>query len=647
MPKLPKTVASYFPYPNVRPHQDTFTKTVYETVKKGKHVVIEGSNGLGKTIAVLSACLPVAKEQGLKIIYTAKTHRQHDRVIEELRAVSRKQMVSGISIRGRQAMCFHPFIVRHAPDARSTMEICELLKARGQCPYYEKISANPDRYADLQLHISSKPFTALEIQEICKDEGFCPYELIKLLVGEVDVVALSYLYIFDPVIRSVFLKNLEKPLSRILLIVDEAHNLPNTALEIESDSLSLFILRLAEREAKEHNYKDVVTFTAQLRAYVEKMATKVEKETWVSPDFLVETIKTEMEIEEPPTFFEYLHDTGNLIKRSYLTQGKYPRSYIHRVGEFLLKWLDTAKDTSFTHVLSKYIAKTGQPSARLEVVALDPSKITEPVFSSVNCSVTMSGTLEPLEAFIKITRLPETTITKVVPSPFPKKHILSLVCCGVTTAMKQRTQPMYNKLAKRIAEAIRHSPNTNIGVFAASYEVLQRILDTGLENAVEKKFFIEKQGMSSRHNDLLIKQFKSYAEKGGAVLLGVQGGRASEGADYPGKQMETVVVVGVPYAQPSPRVEAQIRYYDTKFPGHGREYGYVLPALRRASQAAGRPIRSLDDRGAIIFLDYRFSTAYCRRYLPIWMGENMKTLPDKPGVIAKELMSFFGLKQPH
>jgi len=645
MSRLPKKVTRYFPYPSVRPHQDTFTKTVYEAVKERKHIVLEGSNGLGKTIATLSACLPIAKEHGLKIIYTAKTHRQHDRVIEELRAISRKQVVSGISIRGRQAMCFHPFIVRHAPDARSTMEICELLKARGQCPYYEKINTNPDRYADLQLHISSKPFTAPEIQELCKAEDFCPHELIKIIIGEVDVVALSYLYIFDPVIRGVFLRHLAKPLSRILLIVDEAHNLPNTALEIESDSLSLFVLRLAEREAKEHNYKDITTFTARFRAHIEKMATQIEKETWVPPDFLIETIKTQMEIEEPLTFFEHLHDTGNLIKHDLLTHGKYPRSHIHRVGEFLLKWLDTAKDVSFTHVLSKYVAKTGLPSARLEVVALDPSKITEPVFSSVNCSVTMSGTLEPIESFIKITRLPEPAIMKVVPSPFPKKHILSLVCCGVTTAMKQRTQPMYKKLAKRIAEAIQYSPETNIGVFAASYEVLQGVWNTGLEKAASKKFFIEKKGMSSRDNDLLIRHFKSYADKGGAVLFGVQGGRASEGADYPGKQMETVVVVGVPYAQPSPKVEAQIKYYDTKFPGHGREYGYVYPALRKASQAAGRPIRSLDDRGAIIFMDYRFSTAYCRRYLPVWIRENLKTLPDEAGVIAKELMSFFSLKQ--
>jgi DNA excision repair protein ERCC-2 len=84
----------------------------------------------------LSACLPVAKERNLQILYAAKTHRQHDRVIEELRAMSKKQSISGLSIRGRAEMCFNPFIVRHTPDARSAMEICELLRARERCPYY-------------------------------------------------------------------------------------------------------------------------------------------------------------------------------------------------------------------------------------------------------------------------------------------------------------------------------------------------------------------------------------------------------------------------------------------------------------------------------------------------------------------------------
>jgi DNA excision repair protein ERCC-2 len=207
--------------------------------------------------------------------------------------------------------------------------------------------------------------------------------------------------------------------------------------------------------------------------------------------------------------------------------------------------------------------------------------------------------------------------------------------------MKQRTRNMYKKLADRITEVVRYTP-ANVGIFTVSYGVLESLLEAGLEETIDKPLFAEHRDMASRDNDQLVNLFKSHAKRGGAVLLGVQGGRSSEGADYPSDTMNSVVVVGVPYAKPTPRTSAQVRYYETRFPKHGREYGYVLPALKKASQAAGRPIRTLEDHGAIVFLDYRFATQYCQRYLPLWIRRGMKTLPDIDGVIAKELMQFFG-----
>jgi DNA excision repair protein ERCC-2 len=102
-----------------------------------------------------------------------------------------------------------------------------------------------------------------------------------------------------------------------------------------------------------------------------------------------------------------------------------------------------------------------------------------------------------------------------------------------------------------------------------------------------------------------------------------------------------VVVVGVPYAEPTPRIKAQIEYYDKRFPGFGREYGYVLPAMKKASQAAGRPIRTLEDRGAIVFLDFRYATNYCKNFLPSWITNSMKILPDKKDILATEVSNFF------
>lgn len=640
--RLHERVKEYFPYSTMRPSQEEFVNTIYEALESRSHALLEGSNGLGKTVAALSACLPVAKEQGLRVLYVAKTHRQHDRVIEELNAISKRMDVSGVSLRGRCNMCLHPLITRHRADARAAMEICELLKSRERCSYHLNMKRKSDRYADVLLHVSSKPFKASEILEVCRVESFCPYEITKFAVEDTDVVALSYLYVFDPAVRGAFLHHLSKPLTQVILVVDEAHNLPDTAVEIASDALTLFVVRQAQREAERFNHPEIAVFSRRFRVIMEKMLAQIEKESYVPPQLLIEVLEREAEIDEPEAFFEELHETGTAIRQALLTQGRHPRSYIHRVGEFLLKWLETRDDLAFTHVLSKYITKRGYISAKLEIVALDPARITAPVFSSVYSAICMSGTLEPLESYARLTRLPESTVCRAVPSPFPREHILALVCRGVTTAMKQRTGSMYRKLVKRVAEVVRYTP-ANVGVFTASYEVLERLLDAGLKNAVDKPVFAEHRGMSSRENDLLVGRFKSHARRGGAILLGVQGGRSSEGADYPGDQMNSVVIAGVPYAEPSPRIQAQIRYYEKCFPGHGREYGYVLPALKKASQTAGRPIRTLKDRGAIIFLDFRFATRRCRRFLPAWIRRGLKTLPDEDGAIVQELMFFYGL----
>ena len=57
-----------------------------------------------------------------------------------------------------------------------------------------------------------------------------------------------------------FLKNLETEMSKIILIVDEAHNLPETAIDISSSSLSSFAVKQAELEANKFGNKEVEKF---------------------------------------------------------------------------------------------------------------------------------------------------------------------------------------------------------------------------------------------------------------------------------------------------------------------------------------------------------------------------------------------------
>jgi DNA excision repair protein ERCC-2 len=640
MVELPPQVTEYFPYGSVRQHQDQFINTIYTAVRNRQSVLIEGANGLGKTISSLSACLPVAIEKKLKILYVARTHRQHDRVIEELRAIYRRHPVAGISIRGRNEMCLNAFAAKGAFDSKALMEVCELLKAKGRCPYYRNVDEQTYEYLQLIKQISARPYMASEIQQVCKRKELCSYELIKAALPDTKVIALSYLYAFDPAIRTAFLKHINTDLSKIILIVDEAHNLPETAIDISSNNLSLFVMRQAEVEANNYGNKDIEEFAHFFREEVEKLAEKIHKEEILNPDTIIDIIQKHGGISNARSFFEHMHEAGAGIKRSLLAEGKNPRSYVHSMAEFLLRWLETCDDSSYINVASRYFTEKNQKTAKLEIVALDPSKITEPVFSATYANIIMSGTLQPLEAYAKITKLPKNTAQFIAPSPFPKEHIFSAVCLGVTTAMEKRTPAMYKTMIRRIAEVAQNTP-TNTGVFAASFEVLNSLINEGLGFALNKPLFHEKRGMTSKQNEKLVADFKALGGKGGAVFLGVLGGRTSEGVDFPGDQMGSVVVVGVPYAEPTPRVKAQIEYYEKCFPRYGREYGYVLPAMKKASQAAGRPIRTLDDRGAIVFLDYRFSMGYCRSFLPAWVNNGMKLLPDADGALAEAIKGFF------
>ena len=78
-------------------------------------------------------------------------------------------------------------------------------------------------------------------------------------------------------------------------------------------------------------------------------------------------------------------------------------------------------------------------------------------------------------------------------------------------------------------------------------------------------FFIENSKKSASDNADMLAEFKACSSKNGAVLLGVCGGRNSQGEDYPGDFMNAAIIVGIPYHMPTPRAEAKIKYYDKQF----------------------------------------------------------------------------------
>jgi DNA excision repair protein ERCC-2 len=631
----------------MRQYQDEFMRVVYEAVRNGEHVAVAAASGFGKTVSALSAVLPISKERGLGVLYIARTHKECDRAIEELKVISNCSVpVTGISIRGRSEACVNKFISKYALDATTAMEICRELKKRGSCSYFQRLKSSRKDLEHIIEKITTKPTLFSEIVDSSKELKICPYELTKLILGRVDVIALNYNYLFHDEIRQTLLRNSGHQLSSYVLIMDEAHNLPDVAMSIASDRISTSTLRYAELEAKRYGLSDAHEFARGARSVIEGLQESLTGEEVALPGSSLIKQISDREGIKPDRVDEVLNrllQYGQSIKKSLIENQKPPRSSIHRLASFLLRWMETSSRANYVHILSKKIRNDNPENWRatcLEIVCLDPAEKASHVLSEVYSTVSMSGTLEPIECYIDIMGFPAGTKGYLFDTPFLRENIKIIVCRGVTTALEDRNALMYRKLSKRITEVVDSTPS-NTGVFAASYDVLDGLINAGLASELRKPLFVEASQSTSCKNDTLIESFRKSASGGGGVLLGVQGGRNSEGLDLPGELLDTVVVVGVPYARPTLRVKASIAYYENKFPKKGKEYAYTIPAVRKAAQAAGRAFRSIDDRGVVVFLDHRFARPPCISLLPSWIRKSCEVLPDSDGVLSSVVNKFY------
>lgn len=636
------TWESYFPY-EPRPVQLGVINTIVKQLENKAHMVLEAANGTGKTIAALAATLPYAKRHGLKIVYLARTHSQIDRVLQELQQISESITVSGIAMRGRESFCLNPLVQKYAKNNHAVHIMCNQLKTAKKCTFYTNMD-NEAKLLPVLQDLSSRPATAEYVFDLAQAAEICPAETARKLLVDVDVIACSYLYLFDDGIRPVFLDQIDSDLQDIIIIIDEAHNLPDMVNNIASDNLSSFSLSGAIREARNNDRYDFISFMDACVEYLQKKNRKMRmnEETVIDPSYFLEEIELMCNEDLDDEFFADMMDLGESIRYRLAKQGKEPRSSLGRIGEFFFKLYDSIGKHDYSHSLQKQkFSESRDTFVTLNHNSLDPSKVIHPVIRDSYISISMSGTIGDPDAYQMLTGINKLkSMANIFPSPYDKKNIQSYVVKELTTMYNRRSPFMWTNIVKAIASVANETP-TNMGVFTPSYSILRELINHGLEKEIDKPIIEIKIGMSSSENDKLVEKFKSMAIKGGAILCSVLGGRSSEGADFPGEYMQSVAVVGIPYAPPSVKSQASINYLESKFPQNGRLLAYQIPAVNRASQAAGRPVRSLEDRAFILLLDFRFGSSAVTKLLPQWLRHSMDTVPNDPEKIGNLAKKFF------
>ncbi|MFX1321345.1 MAG: helicase C-terminal domain-containing protein [Promethearchaeota archaeon] len=650
---------TFFPYRQFREDQEKIIKEIELNSKSKKNILLVAPNGTGKTIIALSGLLPLAYEKNLKIIYTCRTHSQNTRIIKELNKISQfltknntKVKLNGLSIRGRNEMCLNKTLLSLKLNPRESMSVCNDLRKNANCLYFLNLLKKKDRVDNSLLlapDLFNKPVDAEDLIKFCKDEKLCPYFLSKFLLKEMKIIICNYQWIFSPFIQESFLKFIDQELHNFILVIDECHNLINTATEVNSEKISPYSLRLCLKDLE--MYRSPILMQSFVKILMDLLKIKKEyfkgEEEEVKPDILLEVIYKKLgfcDLVEFKNFIKDLYEFSISIHEEKIANGDISRDFVGSLAEFWLKWLKT-------YLLDSYFfcynlkEKKGKRSISLEIVALDPREITIPILKNVYTCLNLSGTANPYvyNYLIGLNESGKSYKGIIADSPFKKENIKAFIIEGVNTKNNNRNPAMFKKLNEKIDEVLYCTP-ANSGIFCASYKILKGLVSNGLELIVKKnnkKLFLEESGLSASENASMVEDFKSMSQppNNGAVLVGVCGGRNSEGEDYPGDFMNSVVIAGFPYHLPTPRVEAKIGYYDKVFNKQGWNFAYLYPAIQRANQASGRPIRRLSDKGSLIFMDNRFKSKY--QWISEWVKKELELVPDKKNAIIQRLYPFW------
>jgi len=622
-------------------------------------------NGTGKTIIALSALLPTALKNNLKILYLCRTHSQNTRVIKELKKISEfiKESsinninIKGLSIRGRNEMCLNKTLLSLKLNPKESMSVCTDLRKNRNCKHFLNLLKKKNEYDSPVLIAPEKfnrPIDAEELINFCSENTLCPYFLSKFLLEDMSIIIGNYQWIFNPFIRENFLKFIGRELDKCILIIDECHNIIDVATDVNSDRITPYSLKLCLKDLE--MYQSPILMQSFVRILDDLLKKKKdvlkEVEKPVAANVLVELIYKKLgfsDLNEFKNFINDLYEYSETIHEEKIANGEISRDFLGSLAEFWLKWIKTySLDNYFFCYSLKKNKKTEKKSIALEIVALDPREIATPILKSCYTCLNLSGTVNPyvFNNLMSLNNSGKGYKGIITDSPFKKKNIKAIIIEGVDTKRGSRTVLLFKKMNRKIGEVLYCTP-ANVGIFCASYKILNGLYENGLEDIVKnnkKKLFIEKPGLSASENALLVDDFKSMAsgQNKGGVLLGVCGGRNSEGEDYPGDFMNSVIIAGFPYHLPTPRVNAKIDYYDKVFNKQGWNFGYLYPAIQRANQASGRPIRKLNDKGAIIFMDSRFKNKY--KWISKWVQNELEIVPDKENAITQQLYPFWSQK---
>jgi DNA excision repair protein ERCC-2 len=618
----------------IRKGQVEFVKEAKKALENNEVFVGSAPCGIGKSLASLLSVLPMLGEN--KLLISFRTRSQLHVYLKELRGL--KQSPLTVSFYSKKDMC--PLQKKRSGTYFDFLEECKRLKENCEtgtkpfCKYYWNLSMKKRQAETLALECAKKILDPQETAFSMAKHGFCAYEAMKRILGKVKIFLGTYHYMFNPKVRNALLRSWGVELSEVYLIVDEAHNIPTFARELLSDKMTQITISNALKETEKFEHQNLGDVQDYLNILDDNFFSYIQKDLGntklklLDPNELAEKFR-EWSGTSSEKVAEILHEYGEHVKETRQEQG-FDRifSYTHRVGDFL--------ENFFQRIGKKYVHlldKEWGDKVYLEVRSLDGREITDPVLRQAKGSIVMSGFLSPPTVYRDLILRNKLDVhLKEFESPFPPENRLILVANDVSSRYEQRTDQMMKKW-KDYLETVSATNEGNMAAFFTSYYMMNSII-SNVDS--DRTMIVEER--KTRQSDIIDRLRKSKSN----ILFGVMGGKFSEGMDYPNNILTCVVTMGLPYATWSVYQKALINYYDFQFPGKGRDYSYLTPAIFRLVQACGRVHRSAKDKGCIIMLDERVTHPNIKLLLPNYYQKELITIKN-PSECEKNIAKFWNM----
>ncbi|MFT7403641.1 helicase C-terminal domain-containing protein [Zhongshania sp.] len=587
-----------FPHDNYRTGQRDLSETVYKAAKSQKPLLLQAPTGIGKTVGVLfpaMRAMPDAKLDRLFFLTCRNTGRKLG--LEGLRVILAKRSKS-IPIRilelsSREAACDHPDKACHGDS-------CPLAKG-----FFDRLDGARQEAVEMGF------LDHQTLREIARRHAICRYFLAQEMARWSDIVVgdVNHYYDHFALLYSLTLQNEW----RVMPLVDEAHNLIDRARGMYSIALSEAEMLYTMSKAPAPLLKPLSdlesAWSDMIKPFLESdiSADGEQKRRYFLPAVPEDLNNALYSLIAAITDYLSDHPTAADVQHVLFTALRFLR-LAEKFGEHSLCTLEYSLASSGGRV------KAG--SAILSIDNLIPADHLKDRFTDACSTVLFSATLSPPGYHCDLLGMPENTVFKDIESPFHKDQIDLRIITSISTRQSQR-QNSLSPISERIGKQFHTAPG-NYLVYLSSFEYLNAIHDCFAKQHAHIRTFRQRPGMTPDAREQFIADVSDNTPSVGFAVLG---GVFSEGIDLPGDKLIGVFVatLGLP---PHDDLHEVLRERLQQRYGDGYGYTYLYPGLQKVIQAAGRLIRTPQDRGVIELIDDRYRKPALKQLLPKWWRQS-------------------------